>query len=558
MKKFFVGSVCIGSAIGIIVLIYSCESILRLPQPDAYTLFLDGEWDVQYCAFQKHCDHVVEKIYVPAIFTSELLKKTNNYQGIVVLSKRVYIPRSLHSKYILLSLGKIGDADRTYVNGMLVGSSGGFLPHEFSVWNKTRYYLIPFEILRFDEQNTIKIEIACYGFNRIVGKLFITPISAEEYNRIQLFETAKNYFPLFCNVGIGFIFLIIFLMLIYNKNERSKYLWFLAQLVPGIFVVLEPVLPYPLYHSTIMRVKVFGISWSTLVLVHLIFLHRLYGYRRIKTEIALHIVTLLVILSVIVVKKPLSIKTVGTYVIVTLTSLAAYNVSLHIEQILKKNSLAKLFIPIGLILAITAAHDGFVYLSIFTMKMYKFLGYEFRSPIFHFTSIAIFVGAGLIVVYQYIEMSRKVERINVYLENKVKERTRELHASLENLSKAIELGIFNIKSKSTKYFSPQLEPKIKHAIVYINNNYKDDISREGLASMLNIHHDYFSKAFKYYTGKSVNEYIYSLRIKEAIRLLIETNETILDIAMQVGFDSVKTFNRAFKRLTGKNPREYRK
>jgi AraC-like DNA-binding protein len=33
---------------------------------------------------------------------------------------------------------------------------------------------------------------------------------------------------------------------------------------------------------------------------------------------------------------------------------------------------------------------------------------------------------------------------------------------------------------------------------------------------------------------------------------------ILDIALYIGFDSVKTFNRAFKKFTGKNPSDYRK
>jgi len=76
--------------------------------------------------------------------------------------------------------------------------------------------------------------------------------------------------------------------------------------------------------------------------------------------------------------------------------------------------------------------------------------------------------------------------------------------------------------------------------------------------MVNIHHDYFSKAFKYYTGKSVNDYIYELRVKEAIKLLLERKMNILDIALYIGFDSVKTFNRAFKKFTGKNPSDYRK
>lgn len=554
---FFAIALSIFCLISIVIVAYYWYNFPHLSSLHKDSIPLDGEWDIRYCLTSENCDQTSQKVSIPAFFSPGLLQTIKDFRGIVVLTKKFFVPKSLKSEYILLYLGKIGDADRTYINGMLVGSSGAFPPREFSVWNKTRYYLFPSAILHGGVDNLIKIEIACYGFNRIFGNAFIRQSTGEEYNRIQIIETITNYFPLFCNVGIGFVFVIIFLMLCYNKSERMKYLFFLAHLIPGIFVVLEPVMPFSLYSDTIVRMKVFGIAWSALVLVHLLFLHRIYQYTRFIVEIALCAITLLLVVLIYIANNADGIKTIGKCVIIALTSLALYNLSLHAEQLVKKNDIAKLFIPIGLILAITASHDGFVYLSIFTMKIYNIFGYEFHSPIFHYTSGAIFIGAGLIVVYQYIGMSKEIENMNTVLENKVEERTRELKASLENLSKAIELGVFDIKLKS-KQFSPLLEPKIKQAIVYINNNFCDNISREGLAAMLDMHHDYFSKAFKYYTGKSLNEYIYALRIKESIGHLIKTNATILEIAMLVGFDSVKTFNRAFKKITGKNPKDYRK
>jgi len=155
-------------------------------------------------------------------------------------------------------------------------------------------------------------------------------------------------------------------------------------------------------------------------------------------------------------------------------------------------------------------------------------------------------------------MSKTIENINILLEQKVNERTKQLQTSLENLSKAIELGFFTYPRNNSHEYSPQLEPKIKKAIIFINNNYKENISREGLASMLDLHPDYFSKAFRFFTGKKINDYINELRIKEALKLLNNTNMNILDIAMFVGFENLKTFNRAFKKFTGKNPSYYRK
>lgn len=558
MKKIFISMVISISCLVAIAIVMYALNMRYLRNLQSGGLPLAHDWNIRYCSSEDNCKSEVERVSIPASFTRGLLQNYKNFRGSVVLSKRIVMPESLRSEYFLLHLGKIGDADKTYFNNKLIGASGQFSPNEFSVWNKNRYYLVPSEIIKYNDVNEIKIVIGCYGFNRIAGNVFIKPISLQEYTILQIVEYAKNYFPIFCSIGIGFTFTIIFLMLCYNKSERRKYLYFLAQLIPGFFVVIEPIQPFPIYPDTIIRFKVFGIAWSVLVLLHLVFLHRLYQYRRFKTEAVLCAVTAILIGAILCARDSEAIEVIGKYVIILLTSLALYNVSLHKEQLIRKSDIAKLFFPIGLILALTAAHDGFVYLSVFTMKIYALFGYEISSPIFHYTSNAIFIGAGLIVVYQYIGMSREIENMNVHLEQKVEERTRELATSLENLSKAIELGTFNIKTRQRKYFSPQLEPKIKEAIIYIHNNFREDISREGLAAMLDIHHDYFSKAFKYYIGKSLNDYIYDLRIKEAIRLLLETEDNIIDIAMNVGFDSVKTFNRAFKKLTGKNPKDFRK
>ncbi|MGQ9844243.1 MAG: helix-turn-helix transcriptional regulator [Spirochaetota bacterium] len=364
--------------------------------------------------------------------------------------------------------------------------------------------------------------------------------------------------PLYLNIGIELTFFFIFLLLCYSHTDRTKYVTFILQLIPGIFVIAEPLYDFPLYPNTIIRLKAFAIAWCLLVFFHLLFLHRIYNYARKRIEISLFISTLLLIVLIVHAQTIVQRKYTGLIIIVTLTPLAIYNLSLHIEQLLKKNEFAKLFFPIGVILAVTAAHDGIVYLSLFTFSIYSLFGYQFISPVFQYTAFFIFIGAGLIIVYQYIAMVSEIENMNIILEKKVEERTKELRVSLDNLSKSIEFGVFAIRSKPPHYFSPLLEPKIKQSILYIQNNYRNDISREGLASLVGIHHDYFSKAFKYYTGKSVNEYIYELRIKEAINLLLKSQRNILDIALFVGFDSVKTFNRAFKKITGKNPVDFRK
>jgi AraC-like DNA-binding protein len=109
-----------------------------------------------------------------------------------------------------------------------------------------------------------------------------------------------------------------------------------------------------------------------------------------------------------------------------------------------------------------------------------------------------------------------------------------------------------------KVVTDTTEEKIKSIIAFINENYRSDISREGLAGAVGMNPNYFSSQFKEYTGKKINDYINELRINEAMARLEDKNLKIIDAALTTGFDSLSTFNRAFRHCTGKTPTEYRK
>lgn len=100
--------------------------------------------------------------------------------------------------------------------------------------------------------------------------------------------------------------------------------------------------------------------------------------------------------------------------------------------------------------------------------------------------------------------------------------------------------------------------KIEKAVVYIRENFTSDISRDGLASHLDISPNYFGKLFAEYTGKKMNDYIIDLRIDEAVKLLRDTDRQVIDIAFAVGFNNLRTFNRAFSKNLSMTPQEYRK
>jgi len=101
------------------------------------------------------------------------------------------------------------------------------------------------------------------------------------------------------------------------------------------------------------------------------------------------------------------------------------------------------------------------------------------------------------------------------------------------------------------------EEKLKRVIAFIDANYQSDISREGLAAAVDLNANYMGTLFKSYTGIRISEYINENRIREAAARLRQGEEKIITIALSVGFESLATFNRAFKNRMGVTPSDYR-
>jgi len=98
---------------------------------------------------------------------------------------------------------------------------------------------------------------------------------------------------------------------------------------------------------------------------------------------------------------------------------------------------------------------------------------------------------------------------------------------------------------------------LEKAFIYINKNYGRKITLEEISSLFHYSPEYFSRLWKKYTGITFHRYLNEYRITQAIMLLKDTELSISDICYRSGFESIKTFNRVFKSVTGKNPSSYR-
>lgn len=100
---------------------------------------------------------------------------------------------------------------------------------------------------------------------------------------------------------------------------------------------------------------------------------------------------------------------------------------------------------------------------------------------------------------------------------------------------------------------------IRLSITYLQEHYKDEmLSLELLSEHVNLNSSYFSALFKKNMGVGFSDYVLTLRIQEAKRLLVETNKGIAEIALEIGYHDPKHFTKIFKKNCQIKPNEYRK
>lgn len=99
---------------------------------------------------------------------------------------------------------------------------------------------------------------------------------------------------------------------------------------------------------------------------------------------------------------------------------------------------------------------------------------------------------------------------------------------------------------------------LKKVLRYIGENYASPIRLEELAGLVNLNPQYFCRYFKENMGKTATEYINEIRIEKAAEALAETDDKIITIAENTGFENIGYFIRRFKGEKGVTPSEYRR
>jgi two-component system, response regulator YesN len=98
---------------------------------------------------------------------------------------------------------------------------------------------------------------------------------------------------------------------------------------------------------------------------------------------------------------------------------------------------------------------------------------------------------------------------------------------------------------------------ISFVIDHIETAYFEDITLDTVAEKMNITGGYLSSYFKEKTGGNFTDYLHEVRIRKTKEILLQSNKKIQDIATQVGYLNMNSFNRMFKKYTGQTPSDFR-
>jgi AraC-like DNA-binding protein len=112
--------------------------------------------------------------------------------------------------------------------------------------------------------------------------------------------------------------------------------------------------------------------------------------------------------------------------------------------------------------------------------------------------------------------------------------------------------------RNQEFAGKSIERTIRKACLYFRENLNTNVNIEKLASDLNVGYSYFRQMFRKYTGISPTQYHLSLRIQKAKDLLVSSDLSFKEIAIELGFESYFYFSRIFKDKTGDSPQEFRK
>lgn len=124
----------------------------------------------------------------------------------------------------------------------------------------------------------------------------------------------------------------------------------------------------------------------------------------------------------------------------------------------------------------------------------------------------------------------------------------------------------NVLSDTMKYYLDLLQENqktksirpIRQAKEYVESHFQDKILLEDIAAIVDLNPVYFSTLFKKETNMNFSTYLINVRMEQAKKMLVSSNDTIAAIGDAVGYGDQKYFSQLFKKVVGVKPAIYRR
>lgn len=190
-------------------------------------------------------------------------------------------------------------------------------------------------------------------------------------------------------------------------------------------------------------------------------------------------------------------------------------------------------------------------ISLLIDEIHEKLKEHISEPDYLYAGCKEIIGIFLLGVQNYYKESEPL-RMSDYLKGF------EVFYSYETIFEWIKQKLIHYVEKQEQRQKDLEARPIRMAKKYINDHFKENLKLETVSKEIGLNPAYFSSVFKKDTGQNFTEYVVSVRIENAKRLLTQTNKDVIDVAYEVGYSDVKYFTKLFKKSTSLTPTEYRK
>ncbi len=127
---------------------------------------------------------------------------------------------------------------------------------------------------------------------------------------------------------------------------------------------------------------------------------------------------------------------------------------------------------------------------------------------------------------------------------------------LQTLAETTEYQLLNANGYTFEVNAQDRE-RMERVYALVRDHFQRQISLEEVAATTNMTVPAFCRYFKKLTHRTFTQFVNEYRIGHSCRLLNDESMTIAAVSLESGFNNLSHFNKQFKQITGKSPRDYR-